>query len=99
MKKVTVYSGESVEDKCGPQVHPANEVKNALKVVTSDEDEVVYSNHPDFVMAVKYIGIREKVETEFFLDGVSHGDDIEPIFKDFNRSIDLINELCPDNRD
>lgn len=93
MKKVTVYCGESIQDKCGKQIHPANEVMNAKAFVESLVDEVCYSNHPDFISAVKYIGKKHNVETEFFLDGVSCGDDIEPIFRDLNRSLDLINEL------
>ena len=28
----------------------------------------------------KYIGKKKGIETEFFLNGVSYGDDIEPIF-------------------
>ena len=28
-------------------------------------------------------------------DGESTGDDIEPIFENFNKSFDLLNELCP----
>lgn len=93
MKKVTVYCGESIQGKCGKQMHPANEVMNAKAFVESLVDEVCYSNHPDFISAIKYIGKKQHVQTEFFLNGVSCGDDIEPIFEDLNRSLDLINEL------
>lgn len=93
MKKVTVYCGESIEMKCYKQIHPVKEVEYANKLVLSEKDEVAYSNNSDFISAVKYIGLKHKVETEFFLNGVSCGSDIEPIFEDLNRSLDLINEL------
>jgi len=93
MKKVIVYCGETIQDKCGQQLHPVIEVKNAEQLILSDKDEIAYSNNTDFVSAVKYIGIKHKVQTEFFLNGVSCGDDIEPAFKDFNRALDMINEL------
>jgi hypothetical protein len=93
MKKVTVYCGESIQDKCGKQVHPATEVLNAKAFIESNVDEVCYSNHPDFISGIKYIGKKNNVQTEFFLNGVSCGDDIELIFGDLNRALDLINEL------
>jgi len=94
VKKVIVYCGETVQDKCGPQLHPTVEVKNAERLVLSDKDEVAYSNNTDFVSAVKYIGLKHKVPTEFFLNGVSCGDDIEPVFEDFNKALDMINKLA-----
>jgi len=93
MKKITVYCGETIQDKCGKQLHPVVEVRNAEALVKSDKDEVVYSNCSDFIMGVKYIGKKNGVETEFFLNGVSYGDSIEEIFEDINRALDLINEL------
>lgn len=97
MKKVIVYCGESIEDKCGPQLHPVKEVERANAMITGggiiSDNPVAYSNNTDFISAVKYIGKKQGVETEFFLNGVSHGDDIEPIFEDLNRSLDMINEL------
>lgn len=92
MKKVTVYCGESVQGHCRHQLHPVMEVKAAKELIDSDKDEIAYSNHPDFVSAVKYIGKKQGVETEFFLNGVSLGNNIDPIFGDFNQSFDLINE-------
>lgn len=93
MKKVTVYCGESIQDKCSKQMHSVNEVLLANALVNSDKDEVAYSNSTDFISAVKYIGKKQNIQTEFFLNGISCGDDIEPIFEDLNRSFDLINEL------
>lgn len=93
MKKIKVYCGETIEDKCKQQLHPVKEVEIANILVNSDHDVVTYSNNPDFVSAVKYIGKKQGVETEFFLNGVSHGNDIEPIFADFNRALDMLNKL------
>lgn len=93
MKKVTVYCGETIQDKCGKQLHPVVEVKNAKALVDSDKDEVAYSNNTDFISAIKYIGKKQKIETEFFLNGISCGKSIEPIFKDINRALDMICEL------
>ena len=93
MKKVKVYCGETIQEKCGKQLHPIVEVKNAEKLVMSNKDEVVYSNNTDFISSVKYIGLKHNVETEFFLNGVSYSNDIEPIFADLNRALYMINEL------
>lgn len=93
MKKVRIYCGETVTHLCGSQRHPVTEVMAAQKLIDSDHDVIAYSNHPDFVSAIKYIGLKKGIKAEFFLDGVSKGNDIEPIFADFNRALDLINEL------
>jgi len=47
MKK-KVYCGESVQDKCGQQKHPAVETSAAFNFIKGDESEA-YSNSPDFV--------------------------------------------------
>ena len=97
--KIQVFCGESIEYKCGQQIHPAKQVLLAkdiidhAKTIDSSMDRIFYSNDPDFVRGIKYIGLKEGVETEFFLNGISCGSDIEFIFNDFNRSLDLINEL------
>ena len=93
MKKVTVYCGESIQKKCGEELHPVAEVQRASALINSDKNEFAYSNCADFISAIKYIGMKHGVETEFFLNGVSCGSEVEPIFKDLNRAIDLINEL------
>lgn len=93
MKKVTVYCGETITEKCRQQLHPVKEVELANELINSSHDVVTYSNSTDFVSAIKYIGKKQGVETEFFLNGVSCGDDIEPIFNDFNRALDMINKL------
>ena len=97
MGKIKVYCGETVH--CGSQEHPVQEVKNAEKLVLlmkSDKtkgDFTVVSNSPDFVSAIKYIGKKQGVETEFFLNGESCGNSIGPMFEDFNRALDMIDEL------
>lgn len=101
MKKIKVYSGKTIENRCASKTHPVTEVMHAKVFVDTainspsilKEDIEVYSNSQDFVMAIKYIAKKHNVEVEFFLDGVSSGDSIEPTFADFNKALDLINEL------
>lgn len=92
--KISVYCGESIEDKCRQQLHPLNEVKRAKEIIELAKDGMIcYSNHLDFVSAIKYIGDKQGVDVEFFLNGVSCGNDIDPIFGDFNRALTMINKL------
>lgn len=93
MQKIVVYCGESVQDKCGKELHPVNEVLKAKAAIDSKENMFFYSNNPDFISAIKYIGKKHNVETTFLLNGVNLDDNIEPIFEDLNRALDLINEL------
>ena len=93
MKKITVYCGETIQEKCGTELHPVKYIELAQSLILSDNDEICYSNNPDFVMGVKYIAKKHNIDCEFFLNGESCGDDIEPIFNDFNRSLDMIDEL------
>lgn len=90
MRKITVYCGESIQSLCNSELHPINEVKRAIDLINSNVNVFCYSNNPDFVSAIKYIGESKGVEVEFFLNNVSTGNDIEKIFEDFNRSLDLI---------
>lgn len=96
--KINIYCGLTVENKCGKQVHPVTDVKAAISIVdkvkTYSPDTPtlrVYSNSPDFISAIKYLCIKEKVFCEFFHDGVSTGTDIEPIYAGFNVALDMIN--------
>lgn len=92
---IRVFCGISVEDKCRQQLHPLNEVKNAKEIVDLNKSIDCYSNSSDFVSTVKYYGLEKGVKTEFYIDGKSCDDDIEPVFENFNKSFDLMNELCP----
>lgn len=94
LKTVKVYCGETVEKKCGLGFHPVNQLKMAKKMLLSKKDEVAYSNNSDFISAIKYIGEKHNVSTEFFLNGISVGNDIEPIFADLNRAIDMLYDLA-----
>ena len=91
--KIKVYCGQSIQDMCGKQKHPVSYVKLANELVLSGMDQVCYSNSTDFIMALKYISEKYNVDVEYFLDAVSCGNDTEPIFEDFNKSLDLISEL------
>lgn len=99
MNKIKVYCGKTIIDKYGLELHPITQVLTAQRLIILAKQEKgdcvfeYYSNHPDFVSAMKYIGKKEGVNVEFYLDGKFLGNDIEPIFEDFNKAIDLINEL------
>lgn len=86
---IRVYCGESIEDKCDAQKHPLTEVKRAKEIVDAKKSVDCYSNSPDFVSAIKYLS-ADSVNSEFFLNGKSFGNDIEPIFEDFNKSFGLL---------
>lgn len=99
MKKIKVYCGVTVENKCDIQRHPLNEVKRANDIILNIKDNteyVFYSNSSDFVSTIKYLSDKYEIETEFFLNDISTGNDIEEIFDDFNKSIDLLDELIGD---
>ena len=84
---IRVFCGISVEDKCRQQLHPLNEVKNAKEIVDLNKSIDCYSNSSDFVSTVKYYGLEKGVKTEFYIDGKSCDDDIEPVFENFNKSL------------
>ena len=90
---IRVFCGESIQDKCGNQLHPLNEVKKAKEVIDLKESIDCYSNSPDFVLTIKYYGLSKGIKTQFFINEVNCDDDIEPIFKDFNKSIEIINTI------
>ena len=101
MKKLKIYCGITIEDKCNIQRHPLTEVQNAEILVSNLKDnseEIVYSNSPDFVSMIKYLSPKYNIETEFFLDGISTGDDIDDIFGDFNKAYDLMDKLIENEK-
>jgi hypothetical protein len=92
MKTVTVYSGISIQSKCGEQLHPLNEVAKAIIILNTSKDEIAYSNSPDFVSAIKYIGEKMGIKVQFYINGINCNSDIEPLFNDFNKAFDLLSE-------
>jgi hypothetical protein len=90
---IRVFCGVTVEHKCGAQLHPLNDVLKAKEIVDLKKSINVFSNSPDFVSAIKYLCDKDGIKCVFFLDGESVGDDIEPIFENFNQSLDLLNQL------
>ena len=85
---IKVFSGISIEDKCGKQLHPINEAKKAKTIVDKGESIEIYSNSPDFISIIKYYSLDKNINLEFYLDGTYLGDEIEPIFKEFNKAFD-----------
>ncbi len=84
---IEVFCGVSVEDMCGTQRHPVNEVKLAEEVVGYNKSLHWYSNSPDFVLSIRRLAREKGVQIKFYLDGVCHEDDVEPIFEDFNKAL------------
>lgn len=99
MRKILVYCGESIDtpDNNRIQLHTLTEVKKAFEFITGTDNFHICSNSPDFVMAMKHFGEKYKVDVEFFLNGVSQGNDIERIFEDFNRAYIHMYEICNNN--
>ena len=91
---IRVFCGVSIESNCRNQLHPLNEVIQAQKLLSLNKSMDFYSNSPDFVSAVKYLCQEKNINCEFFLNGESTGNNIEPIFEDFNKAFDFLNELC-----
>jgi len=91
---IKVYCGLTVESLCRQQLRPLNEVKAAKSIIDLNKSMVAYSNSPDFVAAIRNYAKEKGVKTEFFLDGVSCDNNIDPIFEDFNKSLDLLDGLC-----
>lgn len=96
MKKIIVYCGEKYSGQCGSELHPIEQVRKAVTCIENQnhmKEYKVYSNSPDFVSAIKYIGEARGIKVEFILNGVNKGSDIEEIFLDFNRALTLVCEL------
>lgn len=91
---IKIYSGITVEDKCRHQLHPLNEVIKAKKIVDLGKSTECYSNSTDFIQTIKYYSLAKGVNVEFYLDGKSYGNDIEPLFEDFNKSFDFMDSIC-----
>lgn len=96
--KIIIYSGKSIETQAIQELHPVSAVNYVNNLITNERlsdviEHKIYTNNSDLVSAVKYLGKLHNVQTEFFLDGISHGNDIEPLFADFNRALDLLSEL------
>lgn len=87
--KLNIYCGKTIESKCGKSLHPLNETKQAMIHILKGVSQDLYSNSPDFITTIKYVCDLKSVEYEFFLDGVSCGKDIEPIFDDFNKALTI----------
>jgi hypothetical protein len=90
--KITVYSGMDVLERCGEVMHPAQEVNMAIEMLEEKIDDEAWTNSPEFVAAINNLHQYYNVEVEYILNGVSHGNNAEPIFADFNRAYEIISE-------
>jgi hypothetical protein len=97
MKTITIHTGQSVEDRAGREMHPVSAVHFAKKMIDStrkgNSPAIFYSNSTDFISAMFYYGEANSVSVEFVINGVPVGNDIEKVFEDINRALDLINEI------
>ena len=92
--KITIHSGESIENKCKRQLHPLTEVKEAMKILDETKADVnVYSNSTDFTSAIYHYGNKLGFEVEIMLNGVSLGDNLDELFKDFNKALTLLDTI------
>jgi hypothetical protein len=87
--KISVYCGISVQNNCVDE-HPLLDVQKAIELIDRKQSTYTYTNSPDKVLTLKHYGEEKGIELEFFLDGVSLGNNIEPIFADFNKAHDLL---------
>jgi hypothetical protein len=83
--KIQVYCGLSINKNCIDE-HPLLDVQRAIDLIDRKKSTYTFTNSPDAVMTFKHYGEQQGIELEFFLDGVSHGNNIEPIFEDFNKA-------------
>ena len=90
---ITINTGISVEKQCREPKHPLNEVKNAKEIFDLNITTKVYSNSPDFVQTLSMLCDKHNREYELILDGENVGHDLNKVFSDFNKSLDLQNEL------
>jgi hypothetical protein len=97
MKTITIHTGQSIEDRAGREMHPVSNVLLAKKIINNTRKDnspaVFYSNSTDFISAMFYYGEVNSVSIEFVINGVHVGNDIEKVFEDINRALDLINEI------
>lgn len=95
---INVYCGKGVTNYLEFQKHPVDEILNAKAIIDIGKSADCYSNSLDFIATIKNYGEFKKVKTNFYLDGEFLGNNIEPILKDFNQSIDLLNEICKQSK-
>lgn len=94
MRKIVVYTGQDYSNLCGPQKHPVDEAKSAIDILVNENtNSVQYSNSPDFVCTICYGAEELGIEIEFIHNGISQGNDIEMIFHDFNKSLDITSNI------
>jgi hypothetical protein len=97
MKTITIHTGQSIEDRAGREMHPVSNVLLAKTIIDNtrkgNSPAVFYSNSSDFISAMFYYGEANSVSIEFVINGVHVGNDIEKVFEDINRALDLINEI------
>ncbi len=93
--KIIVHTGLSIEDKCGKQLHPVTEVKNAKNIIDKREDCTLYSNSPDFVSTIHYYAeLKGGIEVEYWVEGVFCGNELQPVYENWNECFKIQEDIC-----
>jgi hypothetical protein len=95
MNTIIIHTGKSAESVTGKEMHPVSNVLLAEKIfkkeIKNNRNLVLYSNSTDFVSAMSALAEAKGIPIVFFINGVKG--DIEKVFENFNRALDLINEI------
>lgn len=101
--KVSEYMGSPAIHYVENNKHPAQVVKVVHRIISNDKyDILIFTTfNPDVVSACKYIGERYGYQIEAWfcpLNGepVNNGSNIDPLFKEFNKSIKMIEKYQKD---
>lgn len=98
--KIKVYTGDTDNEyNQSKELTPVKNVQKAIYLLNNYilfkyPELQIYSNSPDFCSAIYYISKLEKykdIEVEFYLN--NELTDLEGVFKEFNKALDLINNI------
>ena len=95
---IKVYCGELEEDRATEDCHPVTYVTRAYETTKNytGEELIIVTNSLDFIGALYYFSKKRKIkDIEFYLNRMPVHKNIEKIYADFNRSIDMLNHLLP----
>jgi hypothetical protein len=90
--KITVLCGEKLDNYFTDNPHPVRNVEEAIDMLKAGESKTIMCGNPEFVAAIRSLHKKYDADVEFYLNGISCGDDAEPIFKDFNRCYQIISD-------
>jgi hypothetical protein len=93
--KITINTGKSIEHTAGRELHPVSAVilaKNIFnRAIKNNRNLVYFSNSTDFISTMSALADINHIPITFYIDGIKG--DMEDVFEDFNKSIDLVSEI------